>query len=58
MSFEKSCSKIAAGEKFWLSKISRGFENRKILENLDGNAVRIQVFEDFFLIQKHLIVVS
>ena len=25
MSFEKSCSKIAAGEKFWLSKISRGF---------------------------------
>ena len=31
-----------------LSKISRGFENRKILENLDENTVRIQEIGDFF----------
>ena len=45
----------------WLSKISRGFgdlalqksvgvlKNRKILENLDGNTVRIQEIGDSFL---------
>ena len=45
----------------WLSKISRGFgdlafqkslgvlKNRKLLENLDGNTVRIQEIGDSFL---------
>lgn len=34
MSFEKSCSKIAAGEKFWLSKISRGFGDLALQNHL------------------------